>query len=183
MDRHDRLVWGVCYRVLGHVGDTEDAFQATFMVLARKAAVIVKEESLPSWLHGVAYRVSCRLRRHDAARRQREGRSPAREAAGDTQELAWSEVRQVLNEELACLPEKYRLPLVLCYLEGRTQDEAAGELGLGVGVFRGRLDRGREQLRKRLLRRGIGLPAAWPRLSWSRASPRLPSRQHYAIPS
>jgi len=160
MDWHGGLVWGVCYRVLGHAADAEDAFQATFMVLARKAAAIVKKESLPSWLHGVAYRVACKLRRMDMARRQREDQAPLREGSNDLEELTWREVRQVLDEELARLPEKYRLPLLLCYLEGKTQDEAARQLGWGVGVFRGWLDRGRDRLRERLLRRGIGLPAA-----------------------
>jgi RNA polymerase sigma factor (sigma-70 family) len=159
LDRHGGLVWGVCYRVLGHVADAEDAFQASFLVLARKAGV-VRKESLPGWLHGVAMRVASRLRRGETARRQRESQAGLRESGNEPDEPTWREVRQVLDEELARLPDKYRLPLLLCYLEGKTQDEAAQELGWAVGVFRGRLDRGREQLRQRLLRRGIGLPAA-----------------------
>jgi RNA polymerase sigma-70 factor (ECF subfamily) len=159
VDRHRSLVWGVCYRLLGHVADTEDAFQATFLVLARKAR-FVQRESLPGWLHGVAWRVASRVRRTDTARRQRENRATPQEAGIAPDEMTWKEVRQVLDEELARLPVNYRLPLLLCYLEGKTQDEAARELGWALGVFRGRLDRGREQLRHRLVRRGVGLPGA-----------------------
>jgi len=159
LDRHRALVWGVCYRVLGHVADAEDAFQATFLVLARKARV-VRTESLPGWLHGVAFRVASKLRSMNTARRHRESRAEPGAAVNHPDELTWREVRQVLDDELARLPDKYRLPLLLCYLGGKTQDAAARELGWAIGTFRGRLDRAREHLRKRLLRRDIGLPAA-----------------------
>lgn len=160
VERHADLVWGVCQRVLGASADAEDAFQATLLVLARKAAAIAKRDSLRSWLHGVAFRVARNVRRAVAVRSQRERRATSRESAEGTEELSWREVRQVLDEELLCLPEKYRLPLLLCYLEGKTQDEAARQLGWEPGTFRGRLDRGRERLRRRLVRRGIGLGSA-----------------------
>ena len=160
MDRHGDLVWGVCQRILGHVQDAEDAFQATFLVLARKAAAIAKKASLRCWLHGVANRVALNAKRAAAVRQDREGRSEPRLHGNISEELTWKEVRQVLDEEAARLPEKYRLPLLLCYLDGKTQDEAARQLGWGRDVFRGRLDRGRERLHQRLAQRGLGLSAA-----------------------
>jgi RNA polymerase sigma factor (sigma-70 family) len=158
--RHGPMVLGVCRRVLRHAHDAEDACQAAFLVLARKAGSIRRHASVGSWLHGVAYRVAMNLRRH-AARRGRLERAlvdvPDAAAAGD---VTWREVQAVLDEELRRLPEKYRAPLVLCYLEGHTRDEAAGHLGWSVGTLRGRLARGRELLRVRLLRRGLPLGAA-----------------------
>jgi RNA polymerase sigma factor (sigma-70 family) len=160
MNRHGSLVWGVCQRVLGQSADADDAFQATFLVLARKAGAVANRESLRSWLHGVAYRVARNAVRAKAVRRQREESVPVRQASDGVDELSWKEVRQVLDEELLRLPEKYRLPLLCCYLDGKTQDEAARELGWSVGVVRGRLDRGRERLRWRLTQRGITLASA-----------------------
>jgi RNA polymerase sigma factor (sigma-70 family) len=158
--RHGALVLNVCRRTLRDAADADDAFQATFLVLARKAASIRKGESLGSWLHGVAYRVACKLRA-DRARRER-GAVPLAETAqpDTTAEVTWREVRCVLDEELAGLPDAYRAPLVLCYLEGKTQDEAARELGWTLGALRGRLERGRDRLRARLVRRGLTLSAA-----------------------
>jgi RNA polymerase sigma factor (sigma-70 family) len=156
--RHGPLVWGVCRRVLRHEQDAEDAFQATFVVLARKAGTIRAGSSLASWLYGVAHRVALRART-DAARRRRH-ECAAAVAAGATSELRWDDVRAVLDEELARLPEHYRAPLLSCYLEGMTQDEAARALGWSDGTLRGRLQRGRERLRARLARRGLSLSAA-----------------------
>jgi RNA polymerase sigma factor (sigma-70 family) len=156
--RHAPLVLGVCRRVVDSDQDVEDAFQATFLVLVQKAPSVRRRASLASWLHGVAYRCAARVRAANARRRRHEGRvapAPAAAAADPT----WREVRQVIDEELARLPEKYRAPLVLCYLEGKTQCEAARALGWGTGVLRGRLDRGRERLRARLARRGLALSA------------------------
>jgi RNA polymerase sigma factor (sigma-70 family) len=152
--RHGGLVLDVCRRVLGHQHDAEDAFQATFLVLSRRAAAVRRHESLASFLHGVARRCALRLRTDLAKRRrhERQAVTPQAEAPAD---LTWNEVRQAVDEELARLPEKYRAPLVLCYLQGKTQREAARELGWGEGMFRGRLDRGRERLRARLTRRGL----------------------------
>jgi RNA polymerase sigma factor (sigma-70 family) len=156
--RHGPLVWGVCRRVLRHEQDAEDAFQATFVVLARKAGTVRAGSSLASWLYGVAHRVAVRARA-DAARRRRH-ECAAAVAAGTTADLRWDDVRAVLDEELARLPEHYRAPLLLCYLEGRTQDEAARALGWSDGALRGRLQRGRERLRAQLARRGLSLSAA-----------------------
>src|SRR5262249_12815651 len=168
--RHGTLVFGVCRRTLGREQDAEDAFQAAFLVLARKAASIRKTESVASWLYGVAWRCAARLRRDLAQRRRHENAVVARSGdraraldrarAPEAPDPSWREVQEALHEELARLPEKYRAPLVLCCLEGRTQCEAARQLGWGENVLRGRLDRGRERLRQRLVRRGITLSSA-----------------------
>jgi RNA polymerase sigma factor (sigma-70 family) len=173
--RHGPMVLDVCRAVLGHEADAEDAFQATFLTLTRKAGSVRKGESLGSWLHGVAYRTSLKARARAAARRQHETRAPAAIAAAPD-DLTWPEVRRVLHEELNRLPERCRLPLVLCYLEGRTQEQAADELGLAKSTLRERLERGRELLRGRLVRRGLGpaalLAAAWPAAQATAALPR-----------
>jgi RNA polymerase sigma factor (sigma-70 family) len=156
--RHGRLVLGVCRRVLRCEQDAEDAFQATFLVLARKASSIRQGKSLASWLYGVAWRSAARLRDRLAEQRRYERRlaPPQTTAPPDP---SWREVQELMHEELARLPEAYRAPLVLCYLEGKTQCEAAQLLGWGKDVLRGRLDRGRERLRRRLARRGITVSA------------------------
>jgi RNA polymerase sigma factor (sigma-70 family) len=156
--RHAPLVLGICRRVVGNEQDVEDAFQATFLVLVQKAHAIRRRDSLASWLHGVAYRCAARVRAANLRRERHEARAVSALAAG-APDLSWREVRQAIDEELALLPEKYRAPLVLCYLQGMTQCEAARALGWGPGVLRGRLDRGRERLRARLARRGLGLSA------------------------
>jgi RNA polymerase sigma factor (sigma-70 family) len=160
VERHGPMVLSVCRRVLRHVQDAEDACQATFLVLARKAASIRKHDSVASWLHGVAYRIARKAKA--ALTRQRVPLTlsvevPQADTAG---EATWREVQVVLDEELQRLPDKYRVPLVLCYLEGRTRDEAAQQLGWTPGTLRGRLERGRERLRERLRRRGLPLSAA-----------------------
>ncbi|MFO0968003.1 MAG: sigma-70 family RNA polymerase sigma factor [Gemmataceae bacterium] len=158
--RHAGLVLGVCRRVLPESHDAEDAFQATFLVLARKASRVAWQACVKNWLHGVAYRVSLKARRQALRRRQQE-RAAAAEGGPvlkDAQEN-WDDLRRVLDEELAALPARYRAPLILCYLEGRTRDEAAEELGWSAGSVKGRLERGRDLLRQRLLRRGLSLSA------------------------
>jgi len=159
VSRHGRMVHGVCRRVLGNSHDAEDAFQAVFLTLARKAAALRHPEALPGWLHGVAVRLACKAR--TAAVRRRCGNQGA--SAGEPRDphpdpldaLSARELLGLIDREVARLPEKYRLPLVLCDLEGRTQTEAAQLLGWTLGSFRGRLLRGRERLRTRLARRGI----------------------------
>jgi RNA polymerase sigma factor (sigma-70 family) len=158
-ERHGPMVLAVCRRVLHDVHDAEDACQAVFLVLARKAACIRKKESLPSWLHGVAYHVATNLKRQLLRRWARE--ATAAGAATDAGAgLGWHDVRRLLDEELARLPEAYRAPLVLCYLAGKTRDEAAQQLGWRLSTLRGRLERGRQRLRARLTRRGLTFSAA-----------------------
>jgi RNA polymerase sigma factor (sigma-70 family) len=169
--RHGPLVWGVCRRVLRHAADAEDAFQATFLVLARGAASVRRRDSLRCWLYGVALRVALRARRRVQPREVSEAELPAR--ADDPVDAAVrSELTAVLDEEIRRLPERYRLPLVLCYLLGRTNDEAAGELGCPRGTIAVRLARGREHLRRRLLRRGLGPAATLAALPAGDALPR-----------
>ena len=144
----------VCQSVLRERHDAEDAFQATLLILVREAASIRKRNSVVSWLHGVAFRTaSC----HKAANRRRgrleqgrRGRPPASAESGDPDDLA-----MVLHEELDGLPEKFRIPIVLCYFEGQSHEQAARQLSWPVGTVRSRLARGREQLRWWLTRRGL----------------------------
>jgi RNA polymerase sigma factor (sigma-70 family) len=154
--RHGGLVLGVCRRVLGDRHAAEDVFQATFLVLARRAGGIRKPESLTSFLHGVAYRLAIKARGETERRRERERRLPP-PVEIEEPDLSWREVRTLIDEELQRLPERLRLPLVLCYLEGQTQDEAARRLGWPRGTLKRRLERGRELLRRRLSRRGVTL--------------------------
>lgn len=154
--RHGPMVYRVCWRVAGHDQDAEDAFQATFLVLARDLRTLRSLPSLASWLHGVARRVALKAKERAAALRRRERLSPARESAPPA-DPARAEVSAVLDEELSRLPERWRLPLVLCYLEQRTQDEAARELGWATRTLRRRLDEARAALATRLARRGV-----WP---------------------
>jgi RNA polymerase sigma factor (sigma-70 family) len=155
VQRHGPMVLSVCRRILSHVQDAEDAFQATFLVLARKAQHIAQPELLGSWLYGVAFRVARKARAQAALRRQRESeKETAPMSAPDPLlEAAWRELRASLDEELRRLPIKYQAPLVLCYLEGLTNEEAAQRLGWPTGSISYRLARGRELLRSRLSRR------------------------------
>jgi RNA polymerase sigma factor (sigma-70 family) len=154
--RHGAMVLDVCRGVLGNEADVEDAFQATFLILARRAESIRKGASLACWLHGVAYRTSLRARADCARRQKHEARASQRSTATDPDELTWREIRRVVHEELDRLPERHRAALVLCYLQGKTQDEAAVELGLPKGTLKGHLERGRSLLQARLVRRGLG---------------------------
>jgi RNA polymerase sigma factor (sigma-70 family) len=156
MKRYGPLVWGVCQRTAGNEQDAEDVFQATFLLLARKAATIRKGASVGSWLFGVAHRLVLRARVEAARRGRYEQLACKPEAAADSSgEAAWHELRAVLDEELARLPEKYRAPLLLCYLEGLTQEEAAQQLGWSRRSVKDRLQRGRRRLRSRLAQRGL----------------------------
>ena len=173
--RHGPMVLGVCRTVLRHEQDAEDAFQATFLVLARKADSIRRREAVAGWLCEVAHRIAARAQAETARRRAREQKVTPMPAADPTQDMTLRDLRRVLSEELQRLPERYRVPLVLCYLEGRTHTDAAAQLGCGKDTFRGRLDRGREHLRRRLGRRGIALSAV---LCAAAVAPRSVAESH-----
>jgi len=155
--RHGGMVFGVCRRVLGDTPDADDAFQATFLLLVRKAESLSSPEQVAGWLHGVALRVARKARADRTRRHDRE--VTIVDLAAPTPPDDTRDFRQTLDEELDRLPEKYRLPIVLCELEGRTLDEAARLLGWPKGTVAGRLSRGRDLLRRRLSRRrGLVLP-------------------------
>src|SRR5262245_22473753 len=160
MRRHGPMVLRVCRRVLPHGPDAEDAFQATFLTLARKAGAVRWHDSAAGWLYGVARNTARRARDAAARRAHRERRAPARAGADPLAEMSARELLGALDEELSRLPQKYREPLVLCYLEGAARDEAAQRLGCPLGTLKGRLERGKERLRAALARRGLSLPAA-----------------------
>ncbi len=165
LGRHGPMVLGVCRHILRRPQDVDDAFQATFLVLVRKARSIRIDESLGPWLYGVAYKTAMRAR-SKAARHHLEEMDDLEGAAADPASGAFAcEVRPMLHEELNRLPEKYRSPIVLCHLEGKSHEEAARMLDWPVGTLSGRLSRGRQLLRDRLQRRGLtasaGMLAAW----------------------
>ena len=164
--RHGPMVLGICRHVLNQDHDAEDAFQATFLVLARKGASIRNRRVLSGWLHEVAYRIAIKARASAVRRRslEREGMAmlpPAIEPNHQDEQAAWNELRPVLHEEVDRLPEKYRLPVILSYLEGKTNEEVAALLQWPVGTVKGRLSRARDLLRSRLTRRGLVLSATF----------------------
>jgi RNA polymerase sigma factor (sigma-70 family) len=157
--RHGPMVLGLCRRVLGDCHSAEDAFQAAFMVLVRRAASISCTGSLGGWLHEVAQRVAMKARQQENTRRHHERRSQPMPTTDPCEDLTWQELRVVLDAEIAGLAEKYRAPLVLCYLEGKSYNQAALQLGWPKGSVTTRLLRARELLRQRLVHRGITLSA------------------------
>jgi RNA polymerase sigma factor (sigma-70 family) len=159
MERHGPLVLNVCRRVLRDVHEADDVFQATFLLLARKAGWKGWHESVANWLYEAAYRLAVKARAAAHCRRLKEGRAAERRQQGAMAIMALEELRQALDEELAHLPGRWRAPLVLCYLQGKTRDEAAQELGWTLGMVKSRLERGRQLLHHRLSRRGLGLSA------------------------
>jgi RNA polymerase sigma factor (sigma-70 family) len=154
--RHGPLVLRVCRRVLGHEQDAEDAFQVTFLVLARGAATIRKRDSLADWLHGVAFRTAMKIKRSEARRRAREMRV-ARGEASTGPGPTWSDVQTALDEEIRRLPEPFRSSFILCVLDGKSGTEAARELGCKEGTVSSRVTRARQVLQRALTRRGIEL--------------------------
>lgn len=159
--RHGGLVLSACRRVLSDEADVEDAFQATFLVLLRKARTVRWQASIGNWLFGVAHRVAVRARANASRQRRREVEAAnCRREQSTSGDMSWREGVGLLHEELDRLPDTYRLPLLLCCLDGQTRDEAAQTLGCSIGALRGRLERGREMLRRRLLRRGLTLSGA-----------------------
>jgi RNA polymerase sigma factor (sigma-70 family) len=166
VDRHGPMVLGVCRHVLNRHHDAEDVFQATFLVLARKGGLIRNRRVLAGWLHEVAYRMAVKARTGAVRRRavEREGVAMlprAIEPGNQDQEAAWNELRPVLHAEVNRLPDRYRLPVILSYLEGKTNEEVAELLEWPLGTVKGRLSRARDLLRSRLLRRGLSLAAAF----------------------
>jgi RNA polymerase sigma-70 factor (ECF subfamily) len=156
--RHGPMVLGVCRRVLRNETDAEDAFQATFLVLARKAAAVAPRSLVGNWLHGVAYHTAQRVRGMNTKRRAKE-RAAARAAPARDSEEAVRQMEALLDEELNRLPEKYRAPIVLCDLGGKAIKEAARQLGWPQGTLATRLARGRALLGQRLTRRGLACTA------------------------
>jgi RNA polymerase sigma factor (sigma-70 family) len=159
LSRHGPLVLGVCRRVLRQAQDAEDAFQATFLILAKKAASIRRPEALATWLYEVAYRVALKARAEASRRRLLNPQEQTMPPLDPLAAAASQELRAILDEELHRLPEKYRAPLVLCYLQGQSNEEAARRLGWTKGTVSGRLARARDLLRGRLARRGLALAA------------------------
>jgi RNA polymerase sigma factor (sigma-70 family) len=160
VQRHGRLVLGVCRRVLRHVQDAEDVFQATFVILARKGNCIRRREAIGSWLYQTAYRLAHKMRARAKLQRVIENHATRPVATDPLTEVSWREVRDILDEELARLADKYRAPLLLCYFEGRTQEEAARQLCWQPRTVKARLARGRELLRRRLAQRGLHMESA-----------------------
>jgi RNA polymerase sigma factor (sigma-70 family) len=178
--RHGPMVWGVCRRLLGNPHDAEDAFQATFLVLVRKAAAIGRREMVANWLYGVARQTALKARQAAARRRARESQvmdMPEPEALPQDQDLC-RDLRPLLDEGLSRLPDKYRAALVLCDLEGKSRKEAARQLGLPEGTVGSRLARARALLARRLARHGLAvsggtLAAVLPRQAASASVPPL----------
>lgn len=170
MARHGPMVHSVCRQVLGATHDADDAFQATFLILIRQAREVRRRDAIGGWLYGVARRVALRARSDAARRRHQERQAGVEEAAPENTDAEdRHSLLALLYEEIARLPEKYRAPVVLCELGGRTHAEAANQLNWPVGTVSGRLSRARDLLRGRIARRGLTLPAgllaaaAWPR--------------------
>lgn len=157
--RHGPLVLGVCQRILGNSSDAEDAFQATFLVLVKKGRTLSEPERLANWLYGVAQRTARKIK-FQAASRSKWERQAIPMQSTDQGAMTYQELRAILDQEISQLPEKYALPLVLCYLEGKTNAQAAAHLGWPEGSMSRRLSRARELLRSRLAKRGLALSVA-----------------------
>ena len=175
INRHAGMVLGVCRQILGRRDDVDDAFQATFLVLVRKARSIEVGDSLAPWLCSVAYRTAQRARA-DAARSPSTGVEKLEKLAGPATDDAFRfDLRPLLHEELNRLPDKFRDPIVLCHLEGKSHEEAAQLLHWPVGTLSSRLSRGRRLLRSRLERRGVTAPSAIFAANWLTGTPTVMS--------
>ena len=158
VNRHGPMVWGVCRRLLPH-HDAEDAFQAVFLVLSRKATSVVPRELVANWLHGVARQTALLATRTAARRKVRERQVTEMPEPEVVARDLWADVQPLLDRELGSLPEKYRAVIVLCDLEGKTRKEVARQLGCPEGTVAGRLARARTMLAGRLAKRGVALSA------------------------
>jgi len=159
VNRHGKTVLSACRQVLTESADIDDAFQATFLVFLRKAKSL-NAVTLGGWLFAVAHRVAVRCRANNIRRRTCETEAARRQqTATELPDLSWREVAALLHDELNRLPDKYRLPLLLCVVQGLTREEAAEQLGTTIGAVRGQLERGRSLLERRLTRRGVTLSA------------------------
>ena len=154
IERHGAMVLAVCRSILHEAHDAEDAFQNVFLILARRANTIRHLDTIAPWLHRVALRVARRSRATTSQRRAREMTRPDSRTE-HPEDSTDPTVLRLLREEISQLPDRYRLPLVLCYLEGKTNQEAAWQLQWPVGTVKGRLSRARQTLRDRLSRRGL----------------------------
>ena len=173
--RHGPMVQRVCQRVLRHSQDAEDAFQATFIVLAKKAAVVNPPDLLGNWLYGVSYRIACKARSLAGRRHGREQAGAALDGVAAPDGVG-ADGQGVMDEELQALPARYRAPLVLAYLEGRSNAEVASMLGSSLRTVERDLSRGRDLLRERLTRRGLTTAAVAGLLTAAPASAALPAR-------
>jgi len=171
--RHGPMILGVCRRVLGNLHDSEDVFQATFLVLAQKARSVVKREALASWLYKVAYRIALKVRTRNERRRRKEIQVDVMPHPF-TQAPAVQDWEAVLDEELNRLPEKYRIPVILCDLEGKTGKEAERQLRVAPGTLSSRLSTARRMLAKRLTRRGLTVSGGALALALSEATAAIP---------
>jgi RNA polymerase sigma factor (sigma-70 family) len=160
VQRHGPMVLSVCQRVLGDSHGAEDCFQATFLALSRRAASIRFTRSLGTWLYSTALRIALRAKAQAATRRERERQAAVMSQREQLDDATWQELRTVLDEEIAKLPEKYQAPIILCHFEGKSHNEAAKELGCPKTTLTTRLERAHELLRQNLVKRGVGLSAA-----------------------
>jgi RNA polymerase sigma factor (sigma-70 family) len=189
--RHGKMVLTVCSAVVGETHDADDAFQATFMLLIRKAASLWVDDSIGGWLHRVAFRIAAQARSEVLKRRECERRAAvrAREESGSL--IPWDDASVVLHQEIDRLPERFRRPIVLCYLDGMTYQEAARHLEWTVTTTQGRLTRARNLLRARLTRRGVTLsgsmlgtvsvPGSASALSLSMLEQTVQAARHFAM--
>src|SRR5271165_4401865 len=157
--RHGPLVWGVCCRLLRHHHEAEDAFQATFILLIRRAATIREKEKVAHWLYRVAHQTALRARAIAARRNVRERQVTEMPEPAVAEQDLWSDLQPLLDQELSRLPDEYGMVIVLCDLQGKTRQETARQLGCPEGTIASRLARARKMLAKRLARHGLLLSA------------------------
>jgi RNA polymerase sigma factor (sigma-70 family) len=178
--RHGALVWGVCRQMLGHDQDAEDAFQAAFLAMARRAGRVRRGEAIAGWLHRVAGRVAKRAVVERSRRRHHERQAAALPRAERPGEGGWQELQAILQAELDRLPEKYRSAFIVCCLEGKSRAEAARQLDIKEGTLSSRLAHARQVLQNRLARRGVELPAMLTAAALLVAESRVPAAMVHA---